>query len=51
MDIKYYKAYIEEQWFIPPITPRTFNNQGSPSGMFLPVAQNILLCHLLVSQL
>ena len=28
MNIKYYKAYIEEQWFIPPITPRTFNLPG-----------------------
>ena len=28
MNIKYYKAYIQEQWFIPPITPRTFNLPG-----------------------
>lgn len=28
MNIKYYKAYIEEQCFIPPIVPRTFNLPG-----------------------
>ena len=34
MNIKYYKAYIEEQLFIPPITPRTFNLPGYVQGMF-----------------